>query len=230
MSPVDLASPLTGSKFTLGSYDKFEPGFRDEKRPKTSCVAKFEKQSKHGETQSYNFRTYYSFGNSYSCITFVKWDAYMMWKIQQAKQDNVEFIRRIHPAFIPVTGLKCFFMEKFSSPLTKISATEPARPLIWTHRNSFKGFRGKAGSGKPGLVWRGPFFPWFVFATSQLSESLRLGPKHLSNFLAAHRLLYLILRGISSLKTARDFLRYEGENCLSVIVLLQCLFVTEDEE
>ena len=71
MIPVDLAGPLTGSKFTLGSYEKFEPGFRDEKRPKTSCVAKFEKQSKHGETQSYNFRTYYSFGNSYSRITFV---------------------------------------------------------------------------------------------------------------------------------------------------------------
>ena len=75
-----------------------------------------------------------------------------------------------------------------------------------------------------------PSFSLVCFASSQLSESLRLATKHLSNFLAAHRLLYLILRGISSLKTARDFLRYEGENCLTVIVLLQCLFATEDEE
>ena len=46
MSPVDRADSLTGTNFTLGSYEKFQPGFRDEKRPKTSCGAKFEKQSK----------------------------------------------------------------------------------------------------------------------------------------------------------------------------------------
>ena len=60
----------------------------------------------------------------------------MMWKIQQAMQDDAEFIRRIHPAFIPVTGLKCS-NGKIFSPLTEIpvgkteiSGTEPARPLI----------------------------------------------------------------------------------------------------
>ena len=41
----------------------------------TSSGAKFEKQSKQGETQSYNFRAYHSFVNSYSCITAAKWDA-----------------------------------------------------------------------------------------------------------------------------------------------------------
>ena len=46
------------------------------RRPKTSCGAKFEKQSKHGETQSYDFRAYYSFGNPYSCITVFRWDAF----------------------------------------------------------------------------------------------------------------------------------------------------------
>ena len=70
MSPVDRAASLTGTNFTLGSYEKFQPGFRDEKRPKTSCGAKFEKQSKHGETQNYNFHA------SYGCITAVEWDAY----------------------------------------------------------------------------------------------------------------------------------------------------------
>ena len=57
------------------------------------------------------------------------------------------------PPFIPVTGS----YGKISSPLTEISVekteisvTEPARPLIWTHRKFYKGFRGEARSRKPG--------------------------------------------------------------------------------
>ena len=53
------------------------------------------------------------------------------------------------PPFIPVTGMKCSY-GKISSPLTEISGTEPARPLIWTHRKFYKGFRGKARSRNPG--------------------------------------------------------------------------------
>ena len=54
MSPVNRAGSVTGMNFALGSYEKFQPGFRDEKRSKilgTSFGAKFGKQSKHGETQ-----------------------------------------------------------------------------------------------------------------------------------------------------------------------------------
>ena len=54
MNPVDRTNPVTATNFALGSYEKFQPGFRDEKRPKnlgTSSYAKFEKQSKHSETQ-----------------------------------------------------------------------------------------------------------------------------------------------------------------------------------
>ena len=49
MIPVDRAGPVTGTNFTLGSYEKFQPGFRDVKGPKilsTSSGAKYEKQSK----------------------------------------------------------------------------------------------------------------------------------------------------------------------------------------
>ena len=56
MSPVDRAGSVTGMNFALGSYEKFQPGFRDEKRPKiqgTSSGAKFGKQSKHSETQKF---------------------------------------------------------------------------------------------------------------------------------------------------------------------------------
>ena len=49
-------NPVTGTNFALGSYEKFQPGFLDEKRPKilgTSSGAKFEKPSKYGETQKF---------------------------------------------------------------------------------------------------------------------------------------------------------------------------------
>ena len=52
MSPVDRAGSVTGMNFALGSYEKFQPGFRDEKRS-TSSGAKFGKQSKHSETQKF---------------------------------------------------------------------------------------------------------------------------------------------------------------------------------
>ena len=56
MNPVDRAGSVTGMNFALGSYEKFQPGFRDKKRPKilgTSSGAKFGKQSKHSETQKF---------------------------------------------------------------------------------------------------------------------------------------------------------------------------------
>ena len=49
MNPVDRAGPLTGTNIALSSYEKIQPSFRDEKRPKilgTSFGAKLEKQTK----------------------------------------------------------------------------------------------------------------------------------------------------------------------------------------
>ena len=54
MSPFDRSRRLTGTNFALGSYNKFQLGFREEKRPEivvTSSGSKFEKQRKHDETQ-----------------------------------------------------------------------------------------------------------------------------------------------------------------------------------
>ena len=58
MSPVNRAGSVTRMNFALGSYsyEKFQPGFRDEKRSKIlgkSSGAKFGKQSKHSETQKF---------------------------------------------------------------------------------------------------------------------------------------------------------------------------------
>ena len=64
MSPVDRAGSVTGMNFALGSYEEFQPGFRDENRSKilgTSFGAKFGKQSKHGKTKIFLLS---GFGNS----------------------------------------------------------------------------------------------------------------------------------------------------------------------
>ena len=108
MSPVDRAGSLTRTNFTLDSYEKFQPGFRDEKRPKTSCGVKFEKQSKHDETKIITFTPIIALVTLIT-VSLQLNGMLMMWKIQQAMQDDAEFIRRIHPAFIPVTGLKCSY-------------------------------------------------------------------------------------------------------------------------
>ena len=135
MSPVDRAGSLTGTNFTLGSYQKFQPGFRDEKRPKTSCGAKFEKQANTVKHKIITLTPIIDLA-TLIVVSLQLNGMFMMWKIQQAMQDDAEFIRRIHPAFIPVTALKCSYGKIFN-PLTEIpvgktdiSGTEPARPLI----------------------------------------------------------------------------------------------------
>ena len=49
MSPVERAGSFTGTNFALGWYEKFQPGFRDEKKLK--ILRKFDEQSKHDKTQ-----------------------------------------------------------------------------------------------------------------------------------------------------------------------------------
>ena len=61
MNPVDLAGLVTRPNFALGSYEKFQPGFRDLKKPKTlgtSAGAKFENKANMGKHNIYNFRAY----------------------------------------------------------------------------------------------------------------------------------------------------------------------------
>ena len=88
MSPVDRAGPPTGKNFALGSYEKLQPGFRDEKRPKilgTSFGAKLEKQNKDGETQlSYYFAPIMALA-ALLTVSLQLNGLLMMWKIHQAK-------------------------------------------------------------------------------------------------------------------------------------------------
>ena len=62
MSPVERAGSFTGTNFALGSYEKFQPAFRDEKKLK--ILRKFDEQSKHDKTQKFiTFTPVHSFGN-----------------------------------------------------------------------------------------------------------------------------------------------------------------------
>ena len=122
---------LYRDQFRLGFVWEFSAycSFRDEKRTKGDefwSRAKFEKKANMVKlTQSYNFRSYQSFGNSYSCITAVKRDAYDVENTAGKERrchpgrPVAEAKRRIKPAFIPITGLKCPYI-KISRPLTKI--------------------------------------------------------------------------------------------------------------
>ena len=85
MSPSGRAGPVTGTNFALGSYDrKFQPRFRDEKRPNilaTSSDAKSEKESKYGEKKNHDFRACHSMAVSLQLNGMLT-----MWKTQQAMQ------------------------------------------------------------------------------------------------------------------------------------------------
>ena len=66
----------------------------------------------------YNFRAYHSFGTwTLKAASLLLNGMLMMMIIQRAMQDNAIRTARIHPAFIPVTGLKCSSYGKISSPL-----------------------------------------------------------------------------------------------------------------
>ena len=123
--------------------DRF-PRWEKVKDPGDEFWCQIQEQSKHGETQNFNFRAYLNIGNSESCITAVKWDAYDV-ENTGGKKDDAIWTARIHPAVHPVNRDEVFIWQNF-----QISGTKPARPLIWTHQNFYKGFRGEARSRKQG--------------------------------------------------------------------------------
>ena len=117
-------SPVDRDEFSLGSYEKFQPGFRrDEKRPKilvTSSGAIFEKPSKYAETQKNLTFAPIITSATLKAVSLLLSRMPMMWKIQQSMQDDAIRTARIYPAFTPVNGLKCSH-GKISSLLTEIS-------------------------------------------------------------------------------------------------------------
>ena len=137
VSPVNLAGPATGTNFTLGWYEKFRLSFCGEIRLKIlwmSSGVKFEKQSKCGETQSYNFHAYHSFGNIYSCITAVI-KMGCLWCRKYSKQSKTRPSRHALPCFHPGNWAEVFIQQNFParflrSWLENLRSQEPSQPIL----------------------------------------------------------------------------------------------------
>ena len=83
ISSVDQAGPVIEINFPLGSCEKFKHGFWDNNRPKilgTSSGAKFEKQSKHGETKILTFAPIIA-SATLKAVSLQLNGMFMMWKI-----------------------------------------------------------------------------------------------------------------------------------------------------
>ena len=66
LGPLHM-SPVTGMNFALGSFKKFQPGFRNEKRPKILgqvLAPKSRIKVNMAKHKNFDFRAYHSFGNS----------------------------------------------------------------------------------------------------------------------------------------------------------------------
>ena len=122
MSPVDRASPVIGTNFSLGSYEKFQPGFRDEKENKDP-VDEFWREIRETKQTRRNTKIIpfppITVSVTLKAVSLQLNGMLMMWKIRQAMQDDAIRVVRIHTAFIPVTGITCLCGKSFS-PLTVI--------------------------------------------------------------------------------------------------------------
>ena len=136
----------------------------------TRSGARFKKQSKHRETKILTFWPIKA-SLTLKTVSLQLNGILMMWKIQQAMQDDAIRTARIHPG--NVTGMKCSYGE-ISNPLTrlprsrleKLRSREPSQPaLSYEHIENFtkggayrfltvwtpdKGLTGKARSRKAG--------------------------------------------------------------------------------
>ena len=105
MSPVDRTGPFTESNFTLGSYEKFQPGFRKTEDELWRTIR--------GTQPTWRNTKMLTFGPILPSVTLKAVSLQlngmlMMWKIQRAMQDDA------------IWAAKKFFGKSFS-PLTEIA-------------------------------------------------------------------------------------------------------------
>ena len=74
----------------------------------------------------------------------------MMWKIQQAMQDDATRTARIHPAVHPGNRDEVFIWQNFQPPYRDLGKRRASSPSDMNTSKFYKGFRGKAGNRKPG--------------------------------------------------------------------------------
>ena len=120
MSPVAWSGQVTGTNFPLGSYEKIQPGFRDEIRPKilgTSSGAKFGEQQTWRNTKIITFAPIIA-SATLKAVSLQLNGMLMMWKIQQAMQDDAIRTARIHPAVHPGNRDEVFIGQNFQPALS----------------------------------------------------------------------------------------------------------------
>ena len=125
MSPVDRAGPDAGTDFTLYSYQKFQPGFRDEKGQKSwelVLARNSRNEANMVEQKIITFVTIIALA-TFKAVSLQLNGMLMKWKILQVMRDDAIRLARIHPAFIPVTGLKCSY-AKISSTSSHMNTSK----------------------------------------------------------------------------------------------------------
>ena len=74
----------------------------------------------------------------------------MMWKIQQAMQDDATRSARIHPAVHSGNRDEVFIWQNFQPTYRDLGKHRASSPSDMNTSKFYKGFRGKAGNRKPG--------------------------------------------------------------------------------
>ena len=74
----------------------------------------------------------------------------MMWRIQQAMQDDATRTARIHPAVHPGNRDEVFIWQNFQPTYRDLGKHRASPPSDMNTSKFYKGFRGKAGNRKPG--------------------------------------------------------------------------------
>ena len=107
--------PVTGTNFVLGSYEKFQADFRDEKRSKilgTSSGAKFRNKANMAKHKILTFGPILA-SVTLKAVSLQLNGMLMMWKIQEALQDDAIRTARIHPAVHPGNRDEVFIWQNF---------------------------------------------------------------------------------------------------------------------
>ena len=111
--------------FTLYSYQKFQPGFRDEKGQKSwrlVLARNWRNKANMMEQKLITFVTIMALA-TFKAVSLQSNGMLMKWKILQAMREDAIRLSRIHQAFIPVTGLKCSY-AKISSPPSHMNTSK----------------------------------------------------------------------------------------------------------
>ena len=125
MSPVDRDCPVTETNLSLGSYEKFQPGFRDEKRSERVLARNSWNKVTRAKHKVITFAPIVALA-ALIAVSLRLNGMLMMWKIQWAKQHDAIWAVEFLP-FHPGNRGEVFIWQNFLARLTR-SRFEKPRP------------------------------------------------------------------------------------------------------